>query len=183
MVTAIFEAHGFTIGCHYRGTQNYDPKENCHVKQFLERNFWPRMTPCDPIQLQTGDAVALRKRCKTLFDGQRWVTKVGVDYYPLFRAAFPDMMAVVVMRPLDQVVSSFVRAAGEDAARVALMTTRLRYDHMREILANDYLSVEVLADDVVVGRLDDVATALGYFDVTLDRDLALAAVKPELWHG
>lgn len=184
LVAGAFINHGFWVGKTYggpdgRGTGGYVNWENTQIKAFMKKH-WPLDAGNHGTDATRAD---LRSFCKKAIPaGQIWLFKGPSEYYPVWRAHFPRMRAVMVYRDRSQAVEAHVRRRGERVRQIATQVVSRRYDFMDTVLQNDELSWRVDADRLVRGDVAQMAPVLAQYDIDLDHRLAMKDISPDMFH-
>lgn len=184
LVAGAFVNHGFWVGKTFggpdgRGTGGYVNWENAKIKLFMKKH-WP---------LDAGNHAAdetradLRSFCRAVVPpDSNWLFKAPSEYYPVWRAHFPRMRAVMVYRDRSQAVEAHVRRRGERVRKIASQVVSQRYGFMDARLKDDPLAFRVDADRLVSGDSAQLDPVLAEYKILLDHRLAMKDISPDLFH-
>lgn len=170
VVAAIFHAHGFDIE-HWNHSDGYPTYENIGIKRWLKDHVKPTWgVPLEDTSLAPELAAYLDRE----FDG-RIFNKCAIEYYPLFRAALPQMDAILVFREVEQAILS-ARKRTKRSTGEAEQIVRQRYAYMHTLPG-----WKVHSDRVVAGDFSQIERYFNFAGLVLDEEKARACVRPEIF--
>lgn len=181
LVAGAFVNHGFWVGEIFGGQKGggYTNHENVRLRNWFKRHY-----PLDAgNHTQDLTRADLRSFCERVVpEDQNWLFKGLSEYYPVWRAHFPRMRAVMVYRDRTQAVEAHVRRRGEKVREIATQVVRARYSFMDDRLKDDRFAWRVDADKVVRGETEQLVPILAEYNLDLDHRLALKDISPDLFH-
>jgi len=184
LVAGAFVNHGFWVGKTFGGPDGvgsggYVNHENASIKGFMKKHW-----PLDAGNHSSDETRAdLRTHCrKVVPPDEVWLFKGPSEYYPVWRAHFPRMRAVMVFRDTQQAIEAHVRRRGEKVREIATRVVYERYGFLNTMLDTDPLSWRVDADRVVDGDLAQLEPVLAEYSIDLDHRLAMKDISPDIFH-
>lgn len=182
MISGILVAHGFDAGPRYQGKAGWEYFEDKNIKSFLEETFWNGMTPGRPMKVSDSDVKTFLQFCDAQDRKAHWLCKVGCEYYPLFRRAFPRMVAVLVKRNVNATVRALVGCTDWTQDRAETIT-RARFEYLDKIWRNDPFAYRVLSDTVAAGGFGVLAAMCRFrFGITFSNEVAKQVINRGIWN-
>lgn len=180
LVAGIFAKHGLwhgpTYTTHPPFGEPYKTFEVADLKPWLRSNYG--LNGCEFVPDDRADEF------RSVVDGvmpsdQRWMAKLGVMFWPLFRQFKPHV--VVVKRDLcASVDAAMARAKDNDRGKAEKAISR-RYELMDEVIAETGGSV-VVTDELIAGDITGISAALRQCGIEPDETIIKQAVDPKKWH-
>lgn len=198
LVASVFFNHGFWLGTEYvkqpvhgprikLGSKGYRCYENAGIKSYLKKNH--------PLQVLTAmdcsdkEAHRLRVYCQLFRDKERSKEdlhsgvffKTTVEYYPIFKRAYPNAVFVFIKRHFESAVEGLVKRKGEAVRQDMFDHVVWRYQYIDELIKNNegYL---VDADRVAAGDLYQFPSIFAAAGVPFDPEKARKSIDPSIWH-